>query len=171
MITLVQAMVEIALQRRGPEDLPASTFLFQLVLLVYILIGTLSAAIYWRSAAQVVLQVGLELVLLFGFFSAVLGFYRKAERRLQTFIALLGTGSLLSALAIPLQLWRQATGADQSTALLPVLGLLALLMWSLAVTGHILHHAIEVPYLGGVLLAMGYFALSVALSAMLFPAA
>ena len=170
MITLVRAMVEIALHRRGPEDLPASKFLFQLVLLTYILIGALSAAIYWRSPAQVVLQVGLELALLFGFFSAVLGVYRRPERRLQTFIALLGTGSLLSALAIPLHLWRQATGADQSTALLPVLGLFALLMWSLAVTGHILHHALEVPYLGGVLLAMGYFALNVALFAMLFPA-
>lgn len=162
--------MEIALHRRGPEDLPASVFLFQLVLFAYVLIGTLSAAIYWRGAGQIALQVGLDLVLFFGFFWTVLGVYRKPERRLQTFIALLGTGGLLSALAIPLHLWRQAAGADQSTAMLPALGLFLLLLWSLAVTGHILHHALEIPYLGSVLLAMGYFALNVVLFALLFPA-
>lgn len=170
MIPLVQVMVEIALHRRGPEDLPASPFLFRLVLLVYVVIGAMSAAVYWRSAAQVALQVGLDLVLFFAFFSAVLALYRKPGRWLQTFTALLGTGSLLGVFAIPLHLWRQGTGAGESAALLPALALFTLLIWSLAITGHILQHAVEIPYPGGVLLAVGYFALNLALLALLFPA-
>ena len=169
MITLVRAMIEIALHRRGPEDLPASAFLFQLVLLAYIVVGVLSSAFYSSDPLDLARQAALDLGLFFAFFWSVLGIYRKPERRLQTFTALLGTGSLLTAFAIPLYFWRHVTGGEQSTALLPALGIFALLLWSLSVTGHILHHALEIPYLGGVILAMGYFTLNVALFAMLLP--
>lgn len=169
MIPLVQAMIEIAMHRRGPQDLPASTFLFRLVLVAYLVIGIASASIYQQAIAKIALQVALDLLLFGTFFWIVLAIYRQPRRWLQTFTALLGTGTFLSVLALPLHLWRQATGAEQSAGLLPALGLFALLLWSLAVIGHILHHALEIPYLGGILVAMCYFAINIALFALVFP--
>ncbi|MGH8495943.1 MAG: hypothetical protein ACREVN_07380 [Gammaproteobacteria bacterium] len=169
MIPLVQAMIEIALHRRGPQDLPASLFLLGLVLAAYATVGFTSALIYQPGAGIAAMQVALDLLLFGAFFWIVLTMYRKPARWLQTFTALLGTGAILSLIAMPLHLWRQATGAEQSAALLPALGLFALLLWSLAVIGHILHHALEIPYLGGIVVAMGYFALNIVLFALMFP--
>ncbi|CAN5275426.1 hypothetical protein BH24PSE2_BH24PSE2_05810 [soil metagenome] len=167
MMPLVQAMIDIAMHRRGPQDLPASGFLLGLMLVAYVTIGIVSAGIYRPGVITVFEQVSLDLLLFIAFFWIIL--YRWPARRLQTFTALLGTGAFLSTLALPLHFWRQIAGGDEGAALLPALGLFALLLWSLAVIGHILHHALELPYVAGVLVAMGYFALNVALFALMFP--
>ena len=54
---------------------------------------------------------------------------------------------------------------------LPVLGLLllAVLGWSLAVSAHILRHALSAPYYIGLLISVAFYWISVSILSTLFP--
>lgn len=177
MQTLIRLFIDIALHRKGPQDVPAAGSMLGLALLAYLMLGV---ATLWPSARSVNLlagQLALDLgltVLIFGGLLAVTG---RTERVTQTLSALFGTGALLSALALPF-VWVAvrvlADGAPvegmELPALLSTMGLFVLLLVSLLVTGHILRHALDWSYSAGVLAAVVYFALSVGLFRRIFPA-
>lgn len=170
MAELIRAFFDITLRRRGPEDLPASGFLLGLVLGCYALVSGLGVAVYARSVADFSAQLALDLALFFGFFVLLLALYRRTGRLLQTLTALLGTGAMLSAIALPLLLWLRTEDPETPGAGVPALGMYLLVLWSLMVTGHILHRALEIPFVGGMVLALGYFTLNIAAFGYLFPA-
>ena len=168
---LVRAFVQIATLKLGPEDLPASGFLLGLVTAAYLLTGAASVAFYTSSAGEAALQLAVDLCLTFGFFTLLLVLYRKAHRLLQTLTALLGTGVLLSLLALPLTAWLQALDMSAAEgAPIPAVGIYLIVLWSIAVTGHILHRALEIPYVGGLVIGVVYFVFNLATFAKLFPA-
>lgn len=166
---IVRAFMDIALRRRGPEDLPASGFLMSLTLAGYVAVSAVTIAFYASDAADLAAQIGLDLVLMFGFFGFLLTVHRKMPRFRQTMTAALGTGMLLTAIAIPLVAWLSAdTAGPLATA--PAVLMYLVVLWSITVTAHILQRALEIPFLGGVILAVGYFLLNVAAFARFFPA-
>jgi hypothetical protein len=167
---LARAIFDIAMLRRGPEDLPASSFLFRLALLAYVALGTLGATFYTEGPGETLAQTGLDLVLVFGFFGLLLSIHRKMPRFGQTMTAVLGTGSLLYLLRLPLDVWLNAL-PEGASATLPALSMLLLAVWSIIITGHILNRALEIPFLGGIVLGVAFFTLNVAAFATLFPAA
>jgi hypothetical protein len=167
---IVQAFLDIAMLRRGPEDLPASGFLLALTGVAYLASGALTVATYARSAGDFVAQLALDLVLMLVFFAALLAINRKAARIEQTLTAVLGTGAIVAILSLPLTLWLGTQGAASPTAIFPAVGIYVLVLWSIGINGHILRRALEIPYTGGVVLAAGYFILNVAIFARVFPA-
>ena len=168
---LVSAFIDIATLRLGPEDLPASRFLLGLVTVAYLLTGATSVAFYTDSARAAVEQLTVDLGLTYGFFTLLLVMYRKKPRLLQTLTAVLGTGTLLSLVALPLTAWLQTVdpGAGDGATIAAV-GIYLVVLWSIAVTGHILHRALEIPYVGGLVIGVAYFVLNLATFATLFPA-
>jgi hypothetical protein len=60
-------------------------------------------------------------------------------------------------------------GAGESATIAAV-GIYLVVLWSIAVTGHILHRALEIPYVGGLVIGVAYFVLNLATFATLFPA-
>lgn len=166
---LARAIVDIALLRRGPEDLPASAFLLRLTLASYVLLGALGAAFYVSGPAELAAQTGLDLALVFGFFGLLLAFHRKTERFGQTMTAVLGTGSLLYLVRLPLDVWLDAL-PEGASATLPALCMLLLAVWSIIITAHILNRALEIPFLGGVVLGVAFFVVNLAAYAAMFPA-
>lgn len=175
---LIRLFIDIALHRKGPQDVPAAGGVLGLALCAYLAIGALAL---WPSTGGVgalVGQLAADLALVVVVFTGLLAVTGHASRTTQTLAALLGTGALLSAVAVPF-IWiasRMFTdGAPnegmEQIALLSTMFLFMLLLASLLVTGHIVRHALDWSYAAGVLTAVIYFAASVAVSRWLFPVA
>lgn len=171
MSKLVGIFFDIATLKIGPEDLPASRFLLGLATIAYLATGALSVALYADGFGEALQQLSVDLGLTVAFFALVLVLYGKRRRLLQTMTALLGAGALLSALALPLAAWLhwlESTGRPGAT--LPAAGIYLVVLWSIVVTGHIVHRALEIPFVGGLVIGLVYFVVNLATFATLFPA-
>jgi hypothetical protein len=160
MLALLQAFFEILLRRLGPEDLPDSQFLLQLMLVAYMLaqVPVVVALYGWSGNALFAVLVDMGVLALF--FWLVLKFARRAGRYRRTLTALLGTGALLSLPQGPLVLLSKlATTAGQSPAG-PTFGLLLFLFWSIVVQAHIVSRALSSNIAVGLAVALAYFIVS-----------
>lgn len=165
------AFLDIALHRRGPEDLPASQFLFGLSLCAYLAVGVLVVQISEPWGRSVGL-VGLEAVLYLGFVWLLLGTFGHAERFMQTASALLGVETILNLMAMPLVLWVETT-ADVDSAAQSISRLLfsLLILWGIDIAGFVLSRSLQLTYVVGVLIVIGYLFGSIALRGLIFPPA
>jgi hypothetical protein len=138
---LFRMFVEIALWRRGPQDLPASVTLAWLVTLFYAVVNAVQAAMMGWNFQSTVLLVVLDLSVQALWLWGLLRFFAKAPRFLQSFTAFLGVGALITVLDIVISSVMSAlgVGADQLANPWPFLhlGLLLLLL------GRILQQALE----------------------------
>jgi hypothetical protein len=177
MPALIRLFVEIALHRKGPQDVPAASVVFALALLAYLVVG---AAVLWPSSASMgglLAHLTLDLVLLVLLVGGLLLATGRMARARQTLAAMFGTGALLSAAALPFVWIAARTIGDEGAvpgmempALLSAMALFLLLLASLFVAGHILRHALGWSYAAGVLVAVTYFAASLAVFRGVFPA-
>jgi hypothetical protein len=175
--TVIRLFLDIAMHRKGPQDVPAERGVFVFALAAYLLAG---AAALWPTASgtrEVFGQLMLDLVLMVAVCAALLALTGRAVRLGQTLAALFGTGALLSAAALPFVWLLAATLGGVETmpetippaAALSSIALFGLLLASLLVTGHILRHALDWSYAGGVMAATAYFALSTFIFRSVFP--
>ncbi len=164
---LFKVFLDICLLKAGPQDLPASSFLLGLAVLSYVLIGVV---IYIPESefGEALAWTLLDTVLLASLAWVGLQWRGYPKRFGQTFTALAGCGALLGLLGWPLILWLYRSAPPAAPAL-PSLLLLVLLGWNVVVIGHVVRHALSVPYPIGVLLAVLYVVLSWNLSELLFP--
>lgn len=167
---IIRAMLEIATLRRGPEDLPASSFFLGLMTILYLATGVISIALYSANSSELLAQLALDFGLLLAFFGLLLSLFRRAARLRQTLAAVMGASALLACFALPLSLMLRNSGPGESAALIPALGIYLIVLWSISINGHILQRALEIPYVGGVVLSAGYFILNYVAFAQLFPA-
>ena len=174
---VIRLFFDIAMHRKGPQDVPAARGVFMFALGAYLLAG---AAALWPTASgtrEVFGQLMLDLVLMVVVCAALLTLTGRAARLGQTLAALFGTGALLSAAAVPFVWLLAATLGGVETmpesippaAALSSIALFGLLLASLLVTGHILRHALDWSYAGGVMAATAYFALSTFVFRSVFP--
>jgi len=167
---IVVALLEIATLRRGPEDLPASRFFLGLMFAFYMVTGAVSIALYSENPADLLAQLVVDLGLLLGFFGLLLSLFRRASRLTQTLAAVMGASALLACFALPLSLLLRSSAPGDPGALIPALGIYLIVLWSISINGNILQRALEIPYVGGVLLAAAYFVVNYMAFAQLFPA-
>lgn len=163
---LIRLFLDIALFNKGPQDTPASQLLFTMTLVANLGVA-LALALLEPDWLQTLLQSTTGTALLIGFIWAALFLTHKPSRWLQATSAALGCDALISALAFPLILGSQITPEARE-----ILGLLLqfLMIWQIAVIGHILRHALAVHFLAGFGLAFGYTVLSISIIMALFPA-
>lgn len=163
MQALIRFYFELCLLRRAPQDLPASTALFWTVLVVELAVGLavgLTAGLpFAASLAQDVLEAGLMLGALY----TGLSFSGHRARFLQAASALLGTSALISLAAlVPLSL--NPTGSEETdAAALGAVLLLALMVWSVVVAGHILRHTFSISLPQGAAIAVAFQLLAISL--------
>lgn len=173
MQSLIRLFIDIAMHRRGPQDVPHSASVLGLALAGYVTTGALALI---PGHQPVLPRMLLDLAMLVAFTSALLVLTGRGARLMQTLSALFGTGALLTALSVPF-VWMAYSAVDgegQVAAGDPLvfassLALIGLLGISLLVTGHIIRSAMDWPYAGGVLVAVVYFGLSVEVFRRLFP--
>jgi len=167
--TLLPLVRDLLFLRRGPQDLPYSPALLAL------LIGAMLALD--AALAEHVSQVGLphmafSLLLMLALTWLALRIGEKSPRFVQTASALLGAGIVLTLLAVPVLLGVGRLPADPKL-LTPsqsmwVMVALAFQVWDLAITAHILRHALDLKLRFGVLIAVVFSAVDLVLGSMLF---
>ena len=163
---IFKLFLDICLFRKGPQDIPLSRFL-----LVLTLVFTLSTSMLlsWVEVEffQAILQSVCATLLLVGFFFGMLRMAGKITRFPQTLIAALAADGMITALAMPLVFVSVALPECQAAASLL---LLAMMLWELAVLGHIIQQAMDFPRYGpGFALAFVYTVLSMRIMMGLFP--
>jgi hypothetical protein len=169
-LSLILPFVEIALHRRGPEHLPASRFLFGLVLVVYLVVALLTTRILNDPVyppPAVIIQFMLELA----FIWCVLRAFERQRRFVQTACAGFGTDTLLNLLGLPFIFWHRALGVAPTDITLPQVLQFLLWVWSLDIAASILSRALERPYVVALAIVIGYEMLSVSLHFTLYPPA
>jgi hypothetical protein len=159
---------ELCLLRRAPQDLPASS-----ALLGVTLVADLSAGILLARTAGIAVGVGLaqglvDVVLTLSLLYSGLSLTRHRSRFAQAATAVRGSGALLGVLAlVPVGLLPADT--ESQGAVLGGLLFMALIGWSVLVTGHILRHAFDIALAQGVAIAVAYDVFLYWLVAVLFP--
>ena len=151
MLAIVKAFWQIALFRRGPEDLPDSQPLLLLACAVYMLVDIFVILALYPSEALVPLLLA-DVGFLALWSAAVLHLFKFAARLQRTLTALYGVGALLQVLASPLTL--SSAGIPMN---LQIAGSLIILLWSVAVYGHIYSRALTRPLGIGLMFSIIYF--------------
>jgi hypothetical protein len=169
-LRLIYVFVDIALHRRGPDQLPSALFFFNLVLAVAVVVE-LAVLVVADAVRRPVVLALFDTVLDLAFLWAVLKSFGRERRFRQTAAAMLGTDTLLNVLSIPVALWNRSLGAPTDQLTMPALLFLLLFIWSIDISAFVLARAVERPYVLGVAVMLGYVMLTLSLRATLFPAA
>lgn len=156
MQALILFFVELCTLRRAPQDLPASGILLGIALAADLfagmLVGVTADIHWWTSLLQGFVEIAAMLIALY----AALNLMNMTARFLQSATALLGSGALLGLLALlPLSVNSSGTQAT-NLATLGALLLLALVIWGIVVTGHILRHTFGITLGQGAAIAFTF---------------
>lgn len=154
-VALTRLYFDIAVWRRGPQDVPASPVLLLATALAYgaiaVLLSMAASAVLPASARA---SRGLDLVTVAADILFVLLWYRvllqiaaRRERFAQTVTALFGVAIVLtlpSVLTVQLVFW-SLSGDGNWMAPFALMAAVAVLVWSVLAAAHILRHALEQP--------------------------
>lgn len=163
MQALIRFFVELCALGRTPQQLPASEALLGVVLAADLVADLLVGLMAGQGPGTSLLQGAAEIALMLGALQLALRIVKHPGRFLQAATALLGSSALIGLLAlIPLSM--NPTGsATTDLAALGALLFLALVLWSLVVTGHILRHTFDLTLGQGAAIALAFEILAVAL--------
>lgn len=103
MLKLLQTFIDIALWRKGPQDLPASRFLALLVLCAYVIASLVQIAFLDLRMRSAVVVIAVDVSMMMTWLWAVLAFFGRRQRFLQTFTAMLGVGVVLAMLDVAIR--------------------------------------------------------------------
>ena len=139
---LIQAFTQIALLRRGPQDLPASRVLLVLSMVAYFGVSLLVMSLMppqpgWEE------HPGVDIVFWILWYFTLLRIAGRSERILQTTTAVIGFQTILAAPMV-LSDWLMLRFAKDETWQLPVaLMWLMLFIWMIAANSHVVKAAFE----------------------------
>jgi hypothetical protein len=166
---IFRLILDIALLRRGPQAVPAASWLTVAALAAYGVVGMLAH----RMVVPGMNPTGpalFDLFLMIGFVLSLLYWRGFQGRAYQTLAALAGTGTLLTLCGLPVIRLLEPQAQGEALASVGAILWLVLMGWSLLVTAHILRHSLAVSLPAGVLLAMIYMMISIFFYGTLFGA-
>ncbi|HET8701120.1 MAG TPA: hypothetical protein VFL97_05595 [Nitrococcus sp.] len=158
--TTARRLLDICLLRATPQELPRSWELFGLTLIASLGLSY-PAALAYGPGAKPMAEILAGLLFTLGFIYGTLAFRGFKVRFIQTASAVFGTDAIITLAALP-ALHAISMGAAQDTFTL--LAMAGIGIWNLLVLGHILRHALALPFPGGILVALGYILGSVFIS-------
>lgn len=134
--------VQIALLRRGPQDLPASRLLLILTVCGYAAVNALVSALL-PPAQDWQLQLTVDVLFTLAWYAALLRLAGRRERFLQTATGVFGLQSVVAPLLIASEWLMRRYGQDTNWQLPIAVGGLALVMWLIAANSHVVKAALE----------------------------
>ncbi len=142
--------MDIALWRKGPQDLPASSFLLAMLTAIYAAVSLVQVKLFGWSMFSTAVLVAIDVAMMGAWVWVLLTFFRKKPRYVQTLSAIFGVSTLLGILDALVRLLLDVLGAGSGPSLwdLAQLGLVA------AIVGRILMLAIEGSMFTGVALTL-----------------
>lgn len=165
MFEILRLFYDIALFKKGPQDVPFSPLLTRWTLLAYAAISYLMLFMSSHLFAAL-LEMAADIGLLMIFIRVALAWVHKSERYQQTFCALLGTDALITLAAMPATAVMLVPSGD--IAVLGLFIVITLMLWHWAVIGHILSHALDQTLGFGLGLALLYIMTAYQLINLLF---
>jgi hypothetical protein len=174
MSALIRLFWSICIFQRGPQDVPYSPFLFGGALLINILFGLFALMIpdyhgATQPLARVIFFLVVATLISVGFVIMVLWVHGHVSRSLQTLTTMLAADTITGLAQIPFSLLVSVAGNNGALVLLFYLGMMAALMWQLAVYTHIFRHALSVSVFRGGAYALVLFILSLMIQAQMLP--
>lgn len=166
--TISKAFLDICLLRKGPQDLPKSTVLLVLCLIMYTVIDvllTLQSRPFVDALLVTFADVGFLLIVT----SLILRQHKHLDRWHQTMTALFGTGVILGIFIFPLVFGGVQNEYEIWLQQIIVLLFLIMVVWNVAVLAHIVRQAISTSMGIGIMIAILYIWMSSLLITMLFP--
>jgi hypothetical protein len=142
---LIRLYMQIALLRRGPQDLPASTLLLVITVLAYLGVSLLADAVLPSVKGESTWpeQLLIDTVFTLVWYVALLRLVGRPERTLQTVTAVFGLQALLAAPEVAFA-WVMRRYIEDSTWQVPIICLgLLLLAWLIAANSYIVKVALE----------------------------
>jgi hypothetical protein len=150
LLALLRAFAGICSLRLTPQDLPPSRALLALTTFAYYSLSAIGYSLQ-SKIAHPLFKALLEITVVFAATFALLFVMSYGRRLLQTLTALMGCGTLITAIALLSVVVAHALPPPLGLALLSAITLINLL-----VTAHILRHAVSTWFLVGLLFAFGY---------------
>ena len=166
--TLSKAFLDICLLRKGPQDLPKSSVLLTLCLILYTALDVL-LTVQTRPFTDALLVSLVDVGFLLLATSLILKQHRHIERLGQTMTALFGTGVILGIFIFPLVYGGVQNQYEDWLQQIIVLLFLVMVIWNITVLAHIVRHAISTSMGIGIMIAILYIWMSSLLITMLFP--
>ena len=166
--TLLKAFFDICLLRKGPQDLPKSSILLSLCLILYTVLDvllTVQTRPFTDALLVSLVDVGFLLVVTF----LILSQHQHLDRMRQTITALFGTGLILGIFIFPLVYGGVQNQYESWLQQIIVLSFLIMVIWNVVVLAHIVRHAISTSMGIGIMIAILYIWMSSLLITMLFP--
>lgn len=174
MSRILRLFIGICVLRANPQDLPVARGLMLLTICSYGVFsfflasldpGMAESVVFESATSKAMFSAIVDTFLLVGFAWAALWIRDFPARRIQTITALSGTGTLFQMVALPVnQLLIQMGDEAGLLGDVILLLLMALILWSIVVIGHIMRHALSVSFATGAGAALLYAILSIKVS-------
>ena len=116
MLRLLRTFLEIAVWRKGPQDLPASRSLACAALIAYIAIEFVGVRLFDLDLRAAFIFIGVDVLMLSAWLWLVLAFFGRRQRFVQTITAALGVGVLILMLDILMRSIQLRLGVSDSFA-------------------------------------------------------
>ena len=165
MVALFRFFVDLAILRRGPQDLPASSALLALLAVLSVLIGGINTAAFFGGLGAALGANLFDLMLSMVTLFVLLQFRGHAARWMQTMSAFLGLGLLVGLIMLLVRPLAGLMGAAQFATQVDVL----LALWLHVALGSVLRHALGVPLPAGVLIVFAYTLMVLSIITRIFP--
>jgi len=150
-LPLLRAFLQISLLQRGPQSLPASRELTLLVVAAHLALGIVFSLVELALGVAVASAL-VGTLLMVAVIQALLLIRGFSGRFHQTVTAMGGCELLIGIPASLLTAWYYLAGQSDIAALFSLL----LVGWSLAITSHIFHHALETNRAASFGIALAY---------------
>ncbi len=165
---LIRLFTQIALLRRGPQDLPASVLLLVLTLVGYLAVNALMSAIL-PPVSGWPLQLLADTLFTLAWYVALLQLVGRPERILQTGTAVFGFQIVLSPPLIASEWLMRRFGGDAMWQLPIAIVGLVLVVWLIAANGHVVKAALEWSRTSSIMLVIAQIFSAQLLLVALFP--
>jgi hypothetical protein len=140
---LIRLFIQIALLRRGPQDLPASPLLLAITAAGYFLVNFAVSTVLPPFKGPWIAHLCLDVVFMFVWYAVLLYLLRRSERFLQTMTAVYGFQAVISPLFDTAN-WLTGRFEQDSLWQAPASLLsMGLLIWIIAANSHIVKAALE----------------------------
>lgn len=166
--TLSRAFLDICLLRKGPQDLPKSSVLLYLSLILYMVFDVL-LTVQARPFEDALLVSFIDVGFLLGVIFFILKQHHYLDRWVQTITALCGTGVILGIFIFPLVYGGAQNQYETWLQQIIILLFFIMVIWNIAVLAHIVRNAISTSLGIGIAIAILYIWMSSLLISMLFP--
>jgi hypothetical protein len=140
---LIRLFVQVALLRRGPQDVPASPLLLAVTVAGYFLVNFAVSMVLPPFPGPWVAHLCVDVVFMFVWYAMLLNLVRRPERFLQTTTAVYGFQAVLSPLLVAAVWLTRRFEQDSAWQFPATLVSLALLIWIITANSHIVKTALE----------------------------